>query len=38
VGKEAMEKAVDIRKNLLLENPQAMVLAACCMLEYFGGY
>jgi hypothetical protein len=28
-GKEAMEKAVDVRKNLLLENSQAMVLAAC---------
>jgi hypothetical protein len=29
VGKEAMDKAVDVRKNLLLENSQAMVLAAC---------
>jgi hypothetical protein len=29
VDKEAMEKAVDVRKNLLLENSQAMVLAAC---------
>jgi hypothetical protein len=29
VGKEAMEKAVDVRKNLLLENSQAIVLAAC---------
>jgi hypothetical protein len=29
VGDEAMEKAVDVRKNLLLKNSQAMVLAAC---------
>jgi hypothetical protein len=29
VGEEAMEKAVDIRNNLLMENSQAMVLAAC---------
>jgi hypothetical protein len=29
VGEEAMEKAVDVRKNLLLENSQDMVLAAC---------
>jgi hypothetical protein len=29
VGEEAMEKAVDVRNNRLLENSQAMVLAAC---------
>jgi hypothetical protein len=29
VAEKEMEKAVDLRKNLLLENPQAMVLAAC---------
>jgi hypothetical protein len=29
VGEEAMEKDVDVRKNLILENSQAMVLAAC---------
>jgi hypothetical protein len=29
VGEEATEKAVDLRKNILLENSQAMVLAAC---------
>jgi hypothetical protein len=28
VGKEAMEKTVGVRKNLLLEKSQAMVLAA----------
>jgi hypothetical protein len=28
VGEEAMEKAVDVRKNLLLKKLQAMVLAA----------
>jgi hypothetical protein len=29
VGEEAMEKTVDVRKNLLLKISQAMVLAAC---------
>jgi hypothetical protein len=29
VGEDAMEKYVDLIKNLLLENSQAMVLAAC---------
>jgi hypothetical protein len=29
VGEEAMEKDVDVRKNLLLRNSQDMVLAAC---------
>jgi hypothetical protein len=29
VGEEAMEKDVDVRKNLLLEKSQAVVLAAC---------
>jgi hypothetical protein len=29
VGKEAMEKAVDVKKNLLLNTSKAMVLAAC---------
>jgi hypothetical protein len=29
VGEEAMEKDVDVRKNLLLENSHDMVLAAC---------
>jgi hypothetical protein len=29
VGEEAMENAVDVRKNLLVEILQAMVLTAC---------
>jgi hypothetical protein len=29
VGEEAIDKAVVVRKNILLENSQAMVLAAC---------
>jgi hypothetical protein len=29
VGEDAMEKAVDVRKNLRLEHSQAMVLTVC---------
>jgi hypothetical protein len=35
VGKDAMEKDVDVRNNIILENSHAVVLAACwSTLEY----